>query len=279
MTEKRMHRAVSDDGTEICASVHGDGPPLLLVHGAMDDGEGHWHPSLPFLTDRFTCYVMSLRNRGLSGPSQDLSPPRQVDDVVALAASIDGPVALAGLSMGGALALAAAARLDTLSAVAAYEPALLDVASEEDYQRFVGTIMHVAEHATQGRPIDAVRTFYELMGNDEEVAALSTRGAFETLARNVAVELDLIQQATQHEGPRPGNPEELQQISAPVLLLRGGRSNMRSWFHRAVEHVAQHVSEPHEHEFTDAGHLAPMVNPEPVAGELAKFVEAVRQPA
>ncbi len=37
MTNERIHRAMSRDGTEIAGRVYGQGPPLVLVHGAMDD--------------------------------------------------------------------------------------------------------------------------------------------------------------------------------------------------------------------------------------------------
>jgi hypothetical protein len=44
----------SADGTEIVGRVVGDGPPLVLVHGAIGDGEFAWTELLPHLTDRFT---------------------------------------------------------------------------------------------------------------------------------------------------------------------------------------------------------------------------------
>ncbi|MFW6074390.1 MAG: alpha/beta fold hydrolase, partial [Chloroflexota bacterium] len=94
MTTERIHRAVSDDDTEIVGSVQGDGPPLVFVHGMMDDGTLQWKPAAEYLADRFTCHVMSQRNRGRSGHSEDLSPPRIVEDVAAYASSIGEPVGL-----------------------------------------------------------------------------------------------------------------------------------------------------------------------------------------
>ena len=48
----RIHRAVSDDGTEIAGRVHGQGPPLVLVPGVMMDGETIGEPLLPLLTEQ-----------------------------------------------------------------------------------------------------------------------------------------------------------------------------------------------------------------------------------
>ncbi len=39
MNESRTHRAISDDGTEIARRVQGQGPPLVLVHRGLGDGE------------------------------------------------------------------------------------------------------------------------------------------------------------------------------------------------------------------------------------------------
>jgi hypothetical protein len=44
----RIHRTVSTDGTEIVGSVHGQGPPLVLVHGTAGD-HTRWEPVRPVL--------------------------------------------------------------------------------------------------------------------------------------------------------------------------------------------------------------------------------------
>ncbi len=62
-----------------------------------------------------------------------------------------------------------------------------------------------------------------------------------------------------------------------MLLLQGERSNAHSWFHAGVRHVAEHVKQATVHEFTELGHLAPMVAPEPVAEKIASFFEMVYQ--
>ena len=71
---ERIHRAVSADGTEIAGRVQGLGPPLILVHGAYGDGEIAWKALLPYLTDRYSCYLPSTRGRGLSSDNPDHSP-------------------------------------------------------------------------------------------------------------------------------------------------------------------------------------------------------------
>lgn len=277
--ENRIHRAVSQDGTEIVGTVHGQGPSLVLVHGAMDDGTLQWEPAVPYLTDRFTCHVISVRNRGRSGHSEDLSPPRFIEDVAAYASSVGEPVGLVGLSIGGTWVLGAANRLADVTGVVAYEPVVFEVISEEVHNRLVSAITREGEEAQQGRLAAAVRIFAEFAGNDDEIAALDAADAFETLGANVPADLAGFQQGTEYQGPSATDASMLAKITAPVLLLQGGRTaaSARSWFHAGVRHVAEHVQQATVHEFADLGHLAPMAAPEPVAEELVRFFTTITE--
>ena len=277
MTEKRLHRAVSDDCTEIAGSVQGEGPPIVFVHGAMDDGTLQWEPVVPYLADRYTCHVVSVRNRGRSGHSEDLSPPRFIEDIAAYSSSVGKPVGLVGLSAGGTWVLGAASRLMVVSGVVAYEPVIFEMISEEVHNGLISVIRREGEEAKQGRLTAAVRIFAEFVGNDDEVNALETAGSFKTMESNVSADLMGTQQSSEYQGPSATDPSMLAKITAPVLLLQGGRSNIRSWFQAGVRYVAEHVPQATVHEFPDLGHLAPMVSPEPVAEKIAGFFDRVHQ--
>src|SRR5215216_1048823 len=123
----RVQVAISADGTEIVGRVRGQGPPLVLVHGALGDGEIAYEALIPHLADRFTCYTPSTRGRGLSGDNPDHSPPRLQEDITAFVDSIGEPVCLVGWSGRGAWVLGAAAHDDTVAAVALYEPGVIGV--------------------------------------------------------------------------------------------------------------------------------------------------------
>lgn len=269
----QIHRTISNDGTEIAGVVHGQGPHLVFIHGAMDDGTLQWKPAIPFLSDRFTCHVISVRNRGHSGHSMDMSPPRFVEDVVGYASSLSDPVGLVGLSVGGTWALAAASRLPDIKGVVACEPVVNEVINVEISNRLGSVVMREAEEAREGRLASAVRIFAEFVGNDEEIAALDAAGAFEAMGSNVPADLAGIKQSMDHHGPSLTDASILAQIKAPVLLLQGGSTsdNSRSWFHAGIQYVAEKVPQVTVHKFVDLGHLAPMVAPEPVAGEIARF--------
>lgn len=74
MSEQRTHSVITSDGVTIAGTVHGQGRPLVFLQGMMGDGDLDWDLLLEHLTGRFTCYLPSLRGRGLSGDHGDLSP-------------------------------------------------------------------------------------------------------------------------------------------------------------------------------------------------------------
>jgi pimeloyl-ACP methyl ester carboxylesterase len=279
MTEERIHRAVSADGTEIAGRVQGEGPPLVLVHGGIGDGEIAWEALLPQLTDRFTCYLPSTRSRGLSADNPDHSPPRLEEDVTAFVESIGEPVYLVGWSGSGAWVLGAAAHSDSVAAVAAYEPALISVMGEDDLGQTFGTMEQMGAAAADGRLVDAVRAFAPWICTDEEIAALEQTNFFEQWAGAVPAMLRFVEHDASYEGPRSTDPEVLARITAPVLLLLGRQTRLGTFFTDATRFIAQYVADPQVWELPGVGHFAPVLAPKSVAEELITFFEFARQPA
>jgi pimeloyl-ACP methyl ester carboxylesterase len=278
MTEERIHRAVSADGTEIAGRVRGQGPALVLVHGAIGDGDLAWEALLPLLTDRFACYLPSTRGRGLSADNPDHSPPRLVEDVTAFVDSIGEPVTLVGWSGSGAWVLGAAARSVSVAGVALHEPFVVSVLPEDDLASFGATLEQVGAAAADGRLADAVRAFAAWVMTDDELTTLDA-DFYQRWGRSIPAMLHMIQQDMPYEGPRPTDPDVLAQIAAPVLLLRGQQTRLDTFWADSVQHIAQHVSDPHVRELPGVGHFGPLLHPESIADELITFVESVRQPA
>ena len=93
-------------GLEIGYESAGDGPPLVLVHGAASDARV-WQPQLAGLADEFT--VVAWDEPG-AGRSSDVPPGFRLDDYAeCLAALIQelslGPAHVVGLSWGGTVVL------------------------------------------------------------------------------------------------------------------------------------------------------------------------------
>jgi pimeloyl-ACP methyl ester carboxylesterase len=278
MNEKRIHRAVSADGTEIAGRVVGDGPALALVHGGIGHGDLAWEALLPHLTDRFTCYLPSTRGRGLSGDHPDHSPPRLVEDVTAFVDSIGEPVCLVGWSGSGPWCLGAAARSDSVFAVVAYEP-IVPGSGAADMPRLGAALEKAGMAVADGRLVDAVRAFAAGTCTDDEIAALEPTSFFERWAAAVPALLNDLGQDNAHGGPRSIDPEALEQVSVPVLVLCGGQTMLNSLWRESAEHIARHVPDTHLRELPGVGHFAPVLAPELLSKELISFIESVHQPA
>ena len=278
MTEQRIHRAVSADGTEIAGRIHGQGPPLVLFHGAPHDGDLAWEAMVPHLADRFTCYLPSWRGRGLSGDSEDHSPPRQVEDATAFVDSIGGPVYVAGWSVGVAATLGAAANSDAVAAVALYEPTVLPAMREDDLADLDATFQQIGAAVADGRLADAARAFHPFVATNDELAALDA-DYYERSGPAFPPLLRTLQAYQTYEGPKSTDPEAMARITAPVLLLRGQQTRRATFYTIAEQYVAEHVADPHLRELPGIGHFAPTLTPEPVAEALVSFFGTVRQPA
>ena len=117
----------SADGTSIAVWVDGEGPPLLVVHGALNDHT----TDLPFvaeLRDRLTTFALDRRGRGASGDAAAYAIEREFEDIAAVvdavAARTGQPVAVWGHSYGADCSMGAATLTDNISHLVLYEPGL-----------------------------------------------------------------------------------------------------------------------------------------------------------
>jgi pimeloyl-ACP methyl ester carboxylesterase len=119
---------VSHDGTSIAVWRSGEGPPLVLIHGAAAD-HNRWAAVLPALEERFTVLAIDRRGRGQSGDADDYALEREFEDVVAVVESATEGVNVLGHSYGGICALEAALLTDRIRKLVLYEPPLGFLAS------------------------------------------------------------------------------------------------------------------------------------------------------
>src|SRR5688572_30804326 len=202
MSNQRTHYVTTTDSVTIGGTVHGQGPPLVFVHGMLADGDTDWQALLPHLTGRFTCYLPSYRGRGLSGDHPDLSPGRMVDDILAYVDSIEAPTGLVGWSSGAYLAVTvAAAQSDMVDGVAAFEPGVLSLMNEREQAAFGAAAARMGELAVEDNLTAAARAFAGWPFNDEEIDMAEDAGYFEVAGRYVPNLLNILQQWGKYEGP------------------------------------------------------------------------------
>jgi pimeloyl-ACP methyl ester carboxylesterase len=118
-----MEQTRSKDGTVIGFRRSGEGPPLLLVHGATAD-LSRWSPILPLLEPDFSVYAMDRRGRGASGDAPDYALAREAEDVAAVVEAIGEPAFVLGHSHGALVSLEAALLTDGIARLVLYEPPL-----------------------------------------------------------------------------------------------------------------------------------------------------------
>jgi pimeloyl-ACP methyl ester carboxylesterase len=118
-----MNTVRSADGTTIAYTRAGQGPPLILIDGALCSRSFGPMPKLAGqLTPHFTVYTYDRRGRGESGDTAPYAADREVEDIEALVALAGETVYLHGTSSGAALALDAAKRIPAIGKLAVYEP-------------------------------------------------------------------------------------------------------------------------------------------------------------
>jgi pimeloyl-ACP methyl ester carboxylesterase len=274
VNDDRVHWAVSADGTDIAGRVHGEGPPLVLVQPPVIDADIAYETLLPHVTDRFTCYLPSIRGREPSGDSPDHSPPRLQEDIDAFVDSIAEPVCVTGWSDGASLALGAAAHSDIVAAAAPFEPSVWSLMRAEDLARQGAVLEKAGAAVAAGQLVEASRVFHRYVCNENEFDALDAT-YLERQAGVWPMLMQEVQQSLDYEGPQATDPEVLGGVAAPVLVLLAQQTELDPWFTDSAHHVARHVANGRVREMPGVGHFAPIIAPETVATEMISFFESV----
>jgi pimeloyl-ACP methyl ester carboxylesterase len=143
----------SKDGTRIALDRTGEGPPVILVSGALGN-RSFPNPLGGLLAPRHTVIYYDRRGRNESGDTPPYAVGREVEDIDALIGEAGGTVNVFGRSSGAVLALEAAARALAITKLALYEPPLIIDDSRPpvpaDY------VPHIEELLREGRRGDAV---------------------------------------------------------------------------------------------------------------------------
>lgn len=158
-----MPTVTSADGTTIAYERTGDGPPLVLVDGALcHRANGPARPLAAALARDFSVVIYDRRGRGESSDAPEYAVEREVEDLAAVLSAAGGSAFVFGQSSGAALALEAASRLEGITRLAVYEaPFVVDDARPPrpaDLQERMDTLV------ATGRRSEAVSLFLRTVG-------------------------------------------------------------------------------------------------------------------
>jgi pimeloyl-ACP methyl ester carboxylesterase len=267
-----LNTVQSADGTTIAFSKAGQGPPLILVDGALCSRSFGPIPKLAAqLTPRFTVYTYDRRGRGASGDTPPYAADREVDDIEALAALASGTAAdggtvfVHGTSSGAALALEAAKRISAIGKVAAYEPPfIVDGTRSPIPDEYLATLSRlVAEH----RNGDAVKMFMRFVGTPAIFTAVMPLTPvwpkLKAVAPTLPYDITLVQD---HQRGKPFAPAEWAAVKIPALVAAGGKSP--AWMSNGTRALADALPDARYRTLPGQTH---MVKPHAIAPALTEF--------
>jgi len=260
--------ATSSDGTPIAYERIGDGPPLILVDGAMCFRS--FGPSVPLarlLASDRTVYCYDRRGRGESGDAREHSVEREIEDIDALIATAGGSASLYGISSGGALSLEAAARLGgKVEKLALYE--IPYDASEEGIRAWHGYRATLTDLLSTGQRGEAVALFMRFVGaSDDGVDGMRRAPVWATFEQ---VAPTLAYDAAALGADRTVPAERAACVTATTLVMDGGASLEHLPFMRRTAEVLTRVIRNARHQVLEGqGHD---IDPQVLAPVLADFL-------
>ncbi len=212
--------STSSDGTRLAYEIHGDGPPLVYVTGAICHRTfAPIRSGARVLSDAFRVLTYDRRGRGDSGPSDRWSLDREVEDISALIDELGGSALLYGHSSGAVLAMHAAHRLGgRVQRVVLYDASW--VADDAEAATYAGLRAEVDELLARGQHRRALQHFLITIGMPRVFAALLPVMPGWRRLRALAPTL-------RHDLALTAQPPPLQvaaEIAVPVHVMVGERS-------------------------------------------------------
>jgi pimeloyl-ACP methyl ester carboxylesterase len=257
----------SPDGTPIAVWAGGDGPPLVLVHGGLNDHTTD-RPFVAELRRTFTTFAMDRRGRGASGDAPAYAIEREFEDVAAVvdavAARTGGAVSLWGHSYGADCAMGAATLSGNVAHLVLYEPGLGVTCSDEVLAAIEAVDAAVAAGDLEGALLTALRDVVEL--TEDEVAFVRSGPAWPArlaavpvLPREIRAEVDWVYGPGRFDG-----------VTAATLLLAGADSPAAQ--QDATRRAAGAIRGARIRVLDGHGHIAHRTDPALVAGILAEVL-------
>jgi pimeloyl-ACP methyl ester carboxylesterase len=222
-----VETTLSADGTTLAFERTGDGPPLILAGGALNNRHSGG-PLAAVLAPRFSVICYDRRGRGDSGDTPPYAPAREVEDISALIEAVGGSAYVFGHSSGAILALEAAAAGAPITRLAVNEPPYLtDVSGGETSAATAREVQAALDGGDSG---SAVEIFLRSTGApfDPAIKESPWWPAMTAVAHTLPYDLALV-----GNGQVP--TERLAKIGIPTLGTYGGASP--AWARESVAAV------------------------------------------
>lgn len=246
----------------------GEGPPVLLVHGASSDSR-QWAAMVPLLAPTHTVAAMDRRGRGASGPlTAEHSLETECGDIAAvvdgLRARTGSPVHVVGHSSGARFALHAALRTPNMASLVLYEPPPPETITPK-------MLESLDEMAAAGDRDGILRTLLiEVAGNDDAALEFIRNRPIWPIMVDNALTLPAELRATSRYR---FDPAAFAGLEAPTLCLLGGNSGPE--LARVAGRIAGALPDGRIRTLPGQGHGAMFSAPELLASELRGFYSSI----
>jgi pimeloyl-ACP methyl ester carboxylesterase len=211
-------KARSADGTMIAYQRSGEGPPVILIGGALSTAESD-EPLAKLLAPGFTVITYDRRGRGTSGETAPYTVRREIEDLGVLLREAGGSASVHGMASGGGLALEGAAAGLPITQLAVYEPPY--TTDREDLAQNAVFAGQLDALLARGLRDDAVELFLSVMGLPPQAVAGMRQSPVWPELRSLAHTL-AYDDAVMGQGLIPA--ERLATIRTRVMVVDGGFS-------------------------------------------------------
>lgn len=246
----------SVDGTEIVYKRHGDGQPLIFLHGGMAPRQ-YWHPVLPYF-EEYGAVIPQRPGFGtcLEDPAETSADDREVQYVRTLADAVDGDPILFGHSYGA------------LTAVEAATDAAVEAVLPNGYRKEADLADRMAALIDEGERQEAVKRYIDQVlhpaGIDDLDAWLAEWPVWPDCVELAEEVVRMNRAVEQYQLPAGLD------VTAPVLVMTG--TNGPDFLRESARGV--HEALPHSRlvEFDGVSHSGPGEAPERIAAEVDAFL-------
>lgn len=266
---KIVKKVTSKDGTPIAFDQSGEGPPLILVAGALSSRASATRLAA-LLAPHFTVIAYDRRGRGDSSDTPPYAVQREVEDLEALIDHAGGSAYLFGSSSGAALALEAASKLPAkVKKQALFEPPFIVDDSRPPVP--ADFVKEVTELAASGRRGEAVEYFMgKAVGVPPEMLAqmktMPMWPAMEQMAHTIAYD-GMVMGDTQAGKPLPA--QRWAAATMPTLVLDGEKSD--PFLRHAAEALANILPKAQRRTLEGQDHSVAHRAPEALVPVLVEF--------
>lgn len=231
-----MDKVTSADGTTIAFDRLGDGPPVIVVSGALCN-RAVTRPLADELARHFTVYNYDRRGRGDSGDTAPYAVEREIEDLAAILAAAGGTASVYGHSSGAALTLYAAASGLAFDKVVLHEPPFVTV-DDDAQDRLQRQTEEILALLAADRRAEAVERFLVMTDTPAEYAGpMSQDPGIQSSALTIRYDLEIVGEAARG-GATP--TEHAARVAAPTLVLEGGASDV--WMIEAGRRLAEAIT-------------------------------------